>query len=160
MTRISRLDIRKELRRRGQSCRAAVYCITNTRTGQLYIGKSVDPVARWKMGYQGRFEADRKLYPNAFTYTIVDWYENEDKAYEAEHILICHLLERGYTLGRTLYNLRDGGKGGRSQGKKKKPSKQCKVCSCWDYCFFHKSNGQRGKRIDGKTKVLGRPWHN
>jgi len=94
-----------------------VYKITNLINGKIYIGKSNDPLERWKVhiynAKTGRgfiiSKAIKKYGQENFLFEIIGEYSSEEEAYaaEMEFIKLFNTIENGY-------NILIGGKNGRS----------------------------------------------
>jgi group I intron endonuclease len=94
-----------------------VYCITNIINGKRYVGKSNDPVDRWRDHLSAArnldnpslviYQAMRKHGVENFEFKVVAECESGDEAFEAERRLI-----REWSTMDHGYNLNEGGKGG------------------------------------------------
>jgi group I intron endonuclease len=95
--------------------RFAVYVITHTAECLHYVGKSWNPKARWAQHLRGTSSrrsyiqrALKKHGREAFTLQVLEWFENEADAYEAEAWWIAFLRSNVAAYG---YNLSAGGEG-------------------------------------------------
>lgn len=92
----------------------AIYKITNTKNGKVYIGQSVQPEIRWSNHRNCRsggkenklYRAIEKYGVEAFTFTIIQWCLNKHDADAVEKFLIETLNTR-----HAGYNIATGGQG-------------------------------------------------
>jgi group I intron endonuclease len=94
---------------------AHIYTITNQHNGSVYVGWTVNTNRRWSRhlnratsGYTGwLYSAMRKYGSDSFVFSVVETWQSENEALEAERWLIGYLRY----LGAHLYNMTDGGEG-------------------------------------------------
>lgn len=94
-----------------------VYFIINKLNGKVYVGKANDPIKRWNRhnwNYMHRkyphfplYRALKKYGSNNFQLEIIESFESEQLAFEAEVWWIAYLK----TMGAVLYNCTAGGEG-------------------------------------------------
>lgn len=92
----------------------AVYKITNTVNGKLYIGISANPTKRWwghrnqtKRTHTKLYNAFKKHGVEAFNFEVLHWCETREDARELENLVVdvCEAITKGY-------NMCPGGGGG------------------------------------------------
>jgi group I intron endonuclease len=93
-----------------------VYIIINEINNKIYIGETSHPKKRW-IAHKNHGKNKRYDYPlykamykygnPAFSFSIIENYESETEALDAEKYLISHFKSIGYV----LYNITDGGEG-------------------------------------------------
>jgi group I intron endonuclease len=94
--------------------------VTNLESGTIYVGKTKHPDSRWQGhlkaavmgGVQPLYKAIRSYGAERFSFEVVEEFNTDEEAYDAETFYIVYLR----FLGVRLYNLDEGGRGGR--GKK------------------------------------------
>lgn len=98
---------------------AVIYAIVHQATGRMYVGKTVHLVRRWhdhrKLARRGItrthfYSAIRKYGAAQFSTVVLEEHPSEASALEAETWWIQYLK----SLGVTLYNENEGGRGGTS----------------------------------------------
>jgi group I intron endonuclease len=105
---------------------AFVYIIQNVKDGKVYVGKTTQPNIRFSnhltyarngssKGYL--YRAIRRHGEPSFTYSLIEEYQTETEALEAEIFLIAYLR----SIGAKLYNATEGGEG--FSGHKLSPEK-------------------------------------
>lgn len=94
--------------------RTAVYKITNSVNGKLYIGISANPTKRWwehrnhtKKTHTKLYNAFRKYGIDAFSFEVLHWCDSQEDARELENLVVdvCETVIKGY-------NMCPGGGGG------------------------------------------------
>jgi group I intron endonuclease len=130
---------------------AAVYLILNTVNGKFYVGKSVNPDARWKRHrhvarrgpdhreFKVLHAAMRKYGIENFRFDVLEWFDSEGEAYWFEEWWVDYLRSDLPGYG---YNLREGGRGGwtlppetreriaaKLRGRKHTPERAAKVAA-------------------------------
>jgi group I intron endonuclease len=94
--------------------RTAIYKITNSTNGKLYIGITADPMKRWwahknqtKKTHTKLYNAFRKYGVDAFSFEVLHWCETREDARELENLVVdvCDTIKNGY-------NMCPGGGGG------------------------------------------------
>lgn len=92
----------------------AIYKITNTVNGKLYIGISANPTKRWwehrnqtKKTHTKLYNAFRKYGVEAFNFEVLHWCETREDARDLENLVVdvCEVIAKGY-------NMCPGGGGG------------------------------------------------
>jgi len=92
----------------------AVYKITNTVNGKLYIGISANPTKRWwehrnqtKRTHTKLYNAFKKYGVEAFNFEVLHWCETREDARDLENLVVdvCEVIAKGY-------NMCPGGGGG------------------------------------------------
>jgi len=94
--------------------RTAVYKITNSVNGKLYIGLSTNPTKRWwehrnrtKKTHTKLYNAFRKYGIDAFSFEVLHWCDSQEDARDLENLVVdvCETITKGY-------NMCPGGGGG------------------------------------------------
>ena len=98
-----------------------IYFIENKINGKIYVGKTTDPISRWKT-HKSVSRQGKQKYPNKyfvvhaamakygvdnFTFTVAEYYPDNISANEAEKYWIAYLKDFGIL----LYNATPGGDG-------------------------------------------------
>lgn len=99
-----------------------IYKITNIINNKIYIGKTNNPIARWKrhnkIAEGGPIKCAKSFYfihaaickygKENFTFDIIEEFDNEDNCYKAEEFYINSLMSTDRNIG---YNISNGGNG-------------------------------------------------
>jgi len=94
--------------------RTAVYKITNSVNGKLYIGLSANPTKRWwehrnrtKKTHTKLYNVFRKYGVEAFSFEVLHWCNSQEDARDLENLVVdvCEVVTKGY-------NMCPGGGGG------------------------------------------------
>lgn len=141
-----------------------VYVVSCLVDGRVYVGKSIDPYARWaghkasaKIGKSGRFyDAIREHGTHSFELKVVERCEDEHASTVAERVWIAKLEATDPLKG---YNRTVGGNGPRSGMAWKSPLRdQCKR-ELADKCWELYSQGLPVKTVGAMLGYTGKHVH-